>query len=547
MTMNKIINGLLAVGSLVLAVSCADYNETYNFTAEPDPTVIAPYQDLGNVKAYTDRSKYPNMTLGTAIDLAKFKEKALDHSAAVANFDEYYFGTAFMSGKVANAKGVLNYYDIKEQLDHIQQVGGKVYGSAIAANAGQADGWLELLTAPIEILVEYSELKTVDYSKGDPFEGKDGTIVKKDGESVLKIVNPKKVNAIEGFKVDTKATYTTQIWLKADKNKTATFKMFFSGTQSVGPASQGRYTLTGSGEWTRFTVEEKPAAGVEDGYLRIEPALGSTVYVRKVQVGYLPDNHRDQTEQEITDTIHYAMETWCDGLMKNCAGRIKSFDLIEEPIGTLTLAGTDVFDLKHSTQKIYWQDIFGSEKYAPVVSDAAVTAFKKYGGNADELKFFIAEKGLEDNKKFESLKYWMDVWTKNGAKIDGINAKLSLTYNEDDNTANVEAFSTLLQKLRDTGKLIRLSNFDITYEVNGEKVAAKDITAAQRQKLADYYAELIKMYLATIAPDKQAGICKGNMVDTSSDPVGLWAIDSKTRDWVRTATYKAFCDALSGK
>ena len=47
-----------------------------------------------------------------------------------------------------------------------------------------------------------------------------------------------------------------------------------------------------------------------------------------------------------------------------------------------------------------------------------------------------------------------------------------------------------------------------------------------------------------IPREKQAGLCKANMVDTS-DPVGLWAIDSKTKDWVRTATYKAFCDALS--
>ena len=46
--------------------------------------------------------------------------------------------------------------------------------------------------------------------------------------------------------------------------------------------------------------------------------------------------------------------------------------------------------------------------------------------------------------------------------------------------------------------------------------------------------------------DKQAGICKGNLADTT-DPVGLWAIDANSKDWVRTATYKAFCDALSGK
>ena len=51
--------------------------------------------------------------------------------------------------------------------------------------------------------------------------------------------------------------------------------------------------------------------------------------------------------------------------------------------------------------------------------------------------------------------------------------------------------------------------------------------------------------MSKIPQDKQAGICKGNLSDTS-DPVGLWSVN-KSNDWVRTATYKAFCDALSGK
>ena len=43
------------------------------------------------------------------------------------------------------------------------------------------------------------------------------------------------------------------------------------------------------------------------------------------------------------------------------------------------------------------------------------------------------------------------------------------------------------------------------------------------------------------------GISKENIVDTSSDPVGLWTQDAKlNKDWARTATYKAFCEALSG-
>ena len=62
--MNKIFRNLslmLAAGALV--VSCADYNETNNFTAEPDPTFAEPYKDLAPVKSYINREQYPNMTL----------------------------------------------------------------------------------------------------------------------------------------------------------------------------------------------------------------------------------------------------------------------------------------------------------------------------------------------------------------------------------------------------------------------------------------------------------------------------------------------------
>jgi hypothetical protein len=165
------------------------------------------------------------------------------------------------------------------------------------------------------------------------------------------------------------------------------------------------------------------------------------------------------------------------------------------------------------------------------------------------LKFFISETGLEDEQTFESLKYWINTWDANGAKIDGINAKVSLAYSEDAATlaANKAAYEKLLGNLASTGKLIRLSNFDIKYkDAEGTNVSASAITASQRQNLADFYAYAIRSYMNTIPNDKQAGICKANLSDTS-DPVGLWAIDTKTKDWVRTATYKAFCEALSGQ
>ena len=551
--MNKIFRNLsLVLVTGALAVSCADYNETDNFYAEPDPSVVAPYKDLAPVKSYIDREQYPNLSLGAQLKVSEFNKQELAHAAAVTNFDDVSFGTTLMSGAIVNAKGVMNFLDMKDLLDHVQEIGGSVFGSPLFANANQADDWLTTLTAPIEIIVEYVEGKTVNFNEM-PVGSYDGTIekgkasiVNYDDQNVLQIGTASNVRIIEGFEVDPLAKYTTTFWARSDKD--VSFTITFSGQAVEGNGSEGKWILK-SGKWTKFVIESQSAPDATDGYLRIENGKNGTINIQKVQVGYYPDNHRPQTAQELSDTINYAVTAWCEGLMKINEGRITSFDLIGEPIDANAVLDNGMFDIKHSTQKIFWQDILGSENYAPVVAREARKAFEENGGEAGKLKFFISEVGLEDAKKLESLNYWIGIWDNKGAKIDGINVKLNLSYSEDAATqeANKATLNKLLDNLALTGKLIRLSNFDIKYlDAEGASVSADKITEAQRQQLADYYAYVIKCYMTKIPNEKQAGICKGNMVDTS-DPVGLWAIDKYSKDWVRTATYKAFCDALSGK
>ena len=535
----------------VALTSCADYDVTDDFKADPDPAFVEPYKDLAPIKSYINRDAYPNMSLGATLKVADFNKQELAHAAAVTNFDDVAFGSSLMSGTIVNAKGVMNFLDMKDLLDHVQEIGGEVFGSPIVANANQADDWLNMLTAPIEIPVDFVEGKTVDFNEMNvgPYEGTiekgSASIERYDDQNALKIGTMCNVRIIEGFDVDPLAKYTVTFWAKADKD--ASFDITFSGNKVNGNGANGKWTFK-TGKWTKIVVEAQSAPDETEGYLRIENSRTAVIYIQKVQVGYYPDNHRPQTAEEKTDTINYALNAWCDGLMKINEGRISSFDLIDEAIDTKAELENGMYDLKHSTDKIFWQDVLGSENYAPAVARSARAAFEKYEGNPSELKFFISETGLEEQKKLESLKYWINIWDGNGAKIDGINAKLSLSYSEDAATqeANKATLNTLLDNLASTGKLIRLSNFDITYkDANGVNVAAKDISDAQRQQLADYYGYVIKTYMSKIPHDKQAGISKGNLADTS-DPVGLWSIDSKSKDWVRTATYKAFCDALSG-
>jgi len=381
---------MLAAGAL--AVSCADYNETDNFRAEPDPSYVTPYKDLAPVKTYIDRAQYPNLTLGAQLSVTEFNKQELAHAAAMTNFDDVTFGTTLMSGSIVNAKGVMNFLSMKDLLDHMEEIDGQVYGSPLFANANQADDWLKTLTAPIEIIVEYVEGKEVNFNDSTEFHGTienekgKASIVKYDDQNVLRISPQSNVRIIEDFDVDPLAKYTTTFWAKADKD--ILFDVIFSGNKVEGNGTNGKWPLK-PGRWTKFVIESQSAPDVTDGYLQIETGRGITINIQKVQVGYYPDNHRPQTEQEMKDTINYAVNAWCEGVMKIAEGRIQAFDLIDEPIDTKAIMDNGMYDIKHATDKIFWQDILGSENYAPVVARAARKYYEEYDGDLSEWKFSL--------------------------------------------------------------------------------------------------------------------------------------------------------------
>lgn len=575
--MKRIVNKLFAFSCLLLAVSCADYNDLGGFKAEPDPSYTDEYANLDPVKDYINRTATPNMSMETSMALTTYNKQGLEHSVAVTNFDGVAFGYTFMPDKYVSKKGYMNFMALKDALSHSETIGYKVYGSPIVANEQQSDEWFGALTAPVEISVLPINDVDLDYSTVDEFKGTSlrgkPVIVKNfdDKGNALKIPKKSKVYIIEGFPIDLQGYYTVTFTVRGykDDKKTEMEKeesincTFADSLVNTGKDKDGKliaknFTVRPGG-WQTVKVEWSPSKAATQGYLMIEGNLNTILYIRNVHVEHTPDNHREQTKQEKNDTIQYALRKWCDGLMEANAGYIKSFDLVDKPLGTtvlegVTYEGENVLDLKHSDEKIFWQDYLeeggksGSELYAATVSKVAKSAFEKHGGNPEELKFFISETGLEKQQRLSSLKYWINVWESNGAKIDGINGELNLTYSEDATTqaANEAALKTFFGKLAATGKLIRLSNFDIKYEdADGAPVAADKITKDQRQALANYHARVINAYMTLIPAAQQAGLCKGNFFDTSSDPVGLWS-KAANGDWLRNATYEAFCKALGG-
>ena len=268
------------------------------------------------------------------------------------------------------------------------------------------------------------------------------------------------------------------------------------------------------------------------------------------------------TPEEKRDTLVYAMKYWIDAIMDATEGKVKSWDLINEAIS----GGGDVngyYDLQHTNPEapsdFFWQDYFGSENYGVIVEKLAREAYaRQEGANPADLKLFINDYNLEatwdDNKKLESLIYWIGVWEKGGAKIDGIGSQMHINYFLDakDQENQKKHITSMLEKMAATGKLVRISELDMGVAKTqsdafaGNVLSSKQMTLEIEKAMADYYQWIIEEYFRVVPVPQQYGICQWCLTDASAssgwradEPVGLWFLD-----YTRKPAYAGWAEGL---
>ena len=281
------------------------------------------------------------------------------------------------------------------------------------------------------------------------------------------------------------------------------------------------------------------------------------------------------TPQEKSDTLTWAMNKWISGMMQATEGKVKAWDLINEAVsGGGNVNGFYALQTEatseHNPQDFYWQDYFTPEMYGPIVEKAARDAYAAVEGtNPEDLKLFINDYNLEsfwdNNKKLNSLVYWIGVWEKKGkelgwnTKIDGIGSQMHISYYENEQTleSKKKAIQNMLKIMAETGKLVRISEIDMGYvDKDG-----KDVTTAQLEKLpieervakekamAEHYKWIIEQYFKIVPVSQQYGICQWCLTDSPTDsgwrpgqPVGLWNLN-----YQRKPAYGGFADGLANK
>ncbi len=323
-------------------------------------------------------------------------------------------------------------------------------------------------------------------------------------------------------------------------------------------------TLSSTPEWKEHTYSGTVTSSWagEDGFktvaLNLSSAAGaSTFYIDDVEFTVEKSaNSIPLTDQEKYEILDAELDRWIKGMMDATEGKVKVWDVVNEPLqdtgGNIPLKnGVDNAD----PNNFYWQDYLGENYVRNVVKHARDHFAEQEGVNPADLKLFINDYNLEaaynNNDKCKSLVNWIKKWEEDGVtKIDGIGTQMHVTYslNKDTQNKNKEAVENMFKILKESGKLIRITELDMGIaDENGKTIKTADVTFEQHKLMGEYYKFIIQKYFEIIPQDQQFGICQWAQTDSpagsgwrADEPIGLWNLN-----YQRKPAYGSVCDAYN--
>ena len=377
-----------------------------------------------------------------------------------------------------------------------------------------------------------------------------------DSQFIFSIPNKAQVGEVYVFSMDIKSDTPATINTQAQSTPGAYLSNGIFGSIS---------TTT---EWTTITKEITIGSGDNgfEGLGAVAFNLGltaTTYYIDNISFQKKVIEGEEMTDEEKHNVIYAALDTWIKNMMKTCAGKVKVWDVVNEPIsGSGNVDGNGHYELQSAsngdpTNNFYWQDYLGDDNFVRYAVKLARKYFEEYGGNPNDLKLFVNDYNLEsdwdDNNKLKSLNYWINRWENNGEiYIDGIGTQMhvSCSMNPETQKSREKAVENMFNLMAQTGKLIKISEIDmgITDEDNNS-IPTDEVTYVQLLYMADYYNFIIRKYFEIIPAEFRYGITQWSITDAGNEdyawrrgePIGLW-----NRNYERKPAYAGFADGLAG-
>ena len=359
--------------------------------------------------------------------------------------------------------------------------------------------------------------------------------------------------------------------------------------------SQGGYNTFSVGkDWTKCEYEFTPTPEDANRIIFNFGKVGATYYLDNIKFGLAKDQgstagakqnifrargkqHRAasksyyvlKTPAEKQAALEGAMEAWVSGVanhLKEKGVTPYGYDVVNEPIadGSNKFRGLDAgifgtdddaepeetvadgLSLNWGNNHWYWG------YYVPDYHVKAFQLARKY--LPAETKLFVNDYNLETSpKKLEALvKFVNEIDTKNGSPIvDGIGTQMHVTLSSsDDATKNAENIAALKEKvdamfqtMAATGKLVRVTELDISLGTGSP-------SANQYKAQSDCYQMIVESYKANVPTAQQSGITIWSLSDNEAEHE-YWLKGQVPnlfdKDYKRKWAYKGFCDGIAGE
>lgn len=542
-------------------------------------------KELAPLKNYIDYGKYPNFKLGIGTTVNDYLTNATVKGLTNDNFTETVAGNAMKMASCVDNNGNMNFTRVTQYVNAAEQAGINVYGHTLAWHAQQPNGWLRGLIkdkppVPFEnpdtmvnVVVASKDFRVQQNVGWSGDQAQFGFSLNFSATNGLNIHTTKKVNSWEvqfvaysDIPVGAGKTYDLVYEIKGSKDGTMHSKL---GDWSNGSNTNFQFTT----DWEEVRV--KYTCPVNNPFLLLQCGdFVGDIWIRNIKVeekiGAMKDGDQlilpqatPLTREEKCEVLSGAMEQWIRGMMNACGGKVKAWDVVNEAISGGGNDGSGNYTLQHSQgyngdatwdvggDAFYWQDHMGDLEYVRT----AVRYARQYG--PEDIKLFINDYNLEsdwdDNKKLKSLINWIAKWEADGETyVDGIGTQMHISYYENSGiqASKKRAITKMFQLMAASGKLVRVSEFDMGYvNASGKDVATGDMTEAQHHNMADYYEWIIKEYLRLVPAEQQWGICFWCPTDAptfggwrANTPVGLWTYGT----FYRKHAYAGVVEGLGG-
>jgi GH35 family endo-1,4-beta-xylanase len=241
----------------------------------------------------------------------------------------------------------------------------------------------------------------------------------------------------------------------------------------------------------------------------------------------------EKSDEEKKALITQAMETWIKGMVGHFKERVHAWDVLNEPIADNgTLRGVEGGLPTDMDNDDFYYGFYMGKEYGAL-------AFK-WAREADPTALlFINDYNLEYSPgKLGKLIDYVNYIDANGGKVDGIGTQMHIGI-----TTDKASITKMFQTLAATGKLIRVTELDIT-------IGSASPSAEQLAQQADMYQFVVEQYLALIPTSQQSGITIWSLTDSKTEHEYWLPNDAPNlfnATYGRKHAYKGVCDALAGR